>query len=129
MLPVWTRVTVKPYTFHYVIVDQICTMTMTERNYPRQLAFKYLREVHDRFIKQMKEDFGNEYVGPLKPVDAEGGGAQLLHSWPAYLFLTHFTPGVSFFFFFLNLLALPAVTRSRLRRLLGRMNLLILTGK
>ena len=50
------------FTFHYIIVDQICIMTLTERSYPRQMAFAYLREVHDRFVQQMRTDFGPEYV-------------------------------------------------------------------
>lgn len=50
-----------PYNFHYIIVDQICTMTLTEKNYPRPLAFKYLREVHNAFVAQMESDYGPEY--------------------------------------------------------------------
>jgi len=45
-------------------------MTMTERNYPRQLAFQYLREVHDTFIQSMQNEYGDECVSmcPEQPI-------------------------------------------------------------
>lgn len=39
--------------FHYLIKDSICYLTLTERSYPKRLAFLYLEEVADAFIEHI----------------------------------------------------------------------------
>lgn len=45
--------------FHYVIKDNICYLTLTERSYPKRLAFLYLEEVADAFMEHLLSTQGN----------------------------------------------------------------------
>ncbi|KAG9289819.1 hypothetical protein G9A89_015399 [Geosiphon pyriformis] len=44
------------YYFHYIIQNGVCYMTISDRSYPRQLAFSYL----DELAKEFYTNYGNE---------------------------------------------------------------------
>ena len=40
-----------PLTFHYIIENNVCYLTLTERAYPKKLAFQYLEELNNEFSR------------------------------------------------------------------------------
>mmetsp|Transcript_15039 Transcript_15039/g.28005 ORF Transcript_15039/g.28005 Transcript_15039/m.28005 type:complete len:228 (+) Transcript_15039:76-759(+) len=44
--------------FHYLISDGIIYLTLSERSYPKRLAFLYLQEISDGFIEELTNDYG-----------------------------------------------------------------------
>ena len=45
--------------FHYLVRDSLCYLTLTEKSYPKRLAFLYLEEIADAFIESMVNDYGD----------------------------------------------------------------------
>lgn len=43
------------YVFHYVIKQGVCYLVMTRKGYPKQLAFRYLEDVSEAFVKELSE--------------------------------------------------------------------------
>jgi vesicle transport protein SEC22 len=39
------------YTFHYLIDAGVCYLTLTEKGYPKKLAFQYLEELSNEFSR------------------------------------------------------------------------------
>jgi hypothetical protein len=39
------------YTFHYLIDQGVCYLTLTEKAYPKKLAFQYLEELTNEFSR------------------------------------------------------------------------------
>lgn len=52
-----------PYVFHYLIERGICYLCLTERSYPKKLAFAYLEELE----KEFGEKYGSEVGGVARP--------------------------------------------------------------
>lgn len=44
--------------FHYLIKEGICYLTLTEKSYPKRLAFLYLEEISDVFVEHVLTKFG-----------------------------------------------------------------------
>ena len=44
--------------FHYLIQDGIVYLTLSERSYPKRLAFLYLHEIADGFVEELSNDYG-----------------------------------------------------------------------
>ncbi|GMH66749.1 hypothetical protein TrRE_jg3232 [Triparma retinervis] len=44
--------------FHYLISDNIIYLTLSERSYPKRLAFLYLDEICRGFIDELTQDYG-----------------------------------------------------------------------
>jgi vesicle transport protein SEC22 len=40
-----------PYMFHYIVEGGICYLTLTEKGYPKKLAYEYLEELQKEFSK------------------------------------------------------------------------------
>ena len=40
-----------PLTFHYIIENNVCYLTLAERAYPKKLAFQYLEELNNEFSR------------------------------------------------------------------------------
>ena len=38
------------FVFHYIINADVCYLTLTEKSYPRKLAYQYLEELQTEFI-------------------------------------------------------------------------------
>eukprot|EP00501_MAST-03F_sp_TOSAG23-6_P001289 GSMAST32.ASY1.ANO1.1337.1 assembled CDS len=72
------------YYFHYSIADGICTLTMTERHYPKQLAFSYLHELHQKFMSELKREYGDRWRTTIatssKNMEKLGSELQDIHS-------------------------------------------------
>lgn len=45
--------------FHYLVRDSLCYLTLTERSYPKRLAFLYLEEIADAFLESLANDYGD----------------------------------------------------------------------
>ena len=45
--------------FHYTVRDSLCYLTLTERSYPKRLAFLYLEEIADAFLESLANDYGD----------------------------------------------------------------------
>ncbi|CAN0446369.1 unnamed protein product [Discosporangium mesarthrocarpum] len=51
----------RPYMFHYTIEQGICYLTLTDRAYPKRLAFLYLEEIRETFVEELRRDHGEEW--------------------------------------------------------------------
>ncbi|CAN0242868.1 unnamed protein product [Pylaiella littoralis] len=51
----------RPYVFHYMIDQGICYLTLAEKGYPKRLAFLYLEEIHQEFVGELRQDYGEEW--------------------------------------------------------------------
>lgn len=40
-----------PYMFHYIVEGGICYLTLTDKGYPKKLAYEYLEELQKEFSK------------------------------------------------------------------------------
>ncbi|KAI9982958.1 hypothetical protein PInf_006809 [Phytophthora infestans] len=49
------------YTFHYLIQEGVCYLTLADRGFPKRLAFLYLVEVHAGFVEELERDSGNNW--------------------------------------------------------------------
>ncbi|CAM9275110.1 unnamed protein product [Chrysoparadoxa australica] len=58
----------RPYTFHYMIEQGICYLTLTDQGYPKRLAFLYLEEVHAAFVEELQRDHGNDWRTKVETV-------------------------------------------------------------
>jgi len=43
------------YTFHYIIMQDVCYLTLCDKGYPKRLAFLYLDEIHTEFVTFLTE--------------------------------------------------------------------------
>ncbi|KAJ0404352.1 hypothetical protein P43SY_001472 [Pythium insidiosum] len=50
-----------PFTFHYLIQEGVCYLTLSERSFPKRLAFLYLDEVHAGFVEELERDHGTSW--------------------------------------------------------------------
>ena len=57
-----------PYTFHYVIEAGVCFLTLTDKGYPKRLAFLYLEEISSAFLDELKRDHGAEWAAKVDTV-------------------------------------------------------------
>mmetsp|Transcript_7109 Transcript_7109/g.29579 ORF Transcript_7109/g.29579 Transcript_7109/m.29579 type:complete len:229 (-) Transcript_7109:607-1293(-) len=48
-----------PYVFHYLISDGVCYLALTRKGYPKQLMFRYLEEVCEAFVDDLKREHGD----------------------------------------------------------------------
>lgn len=51
--------TTNSLTFFYLVRDTIAYLTLTERSYPKRLAFLYLEEIADAFLESLANDHGD----------------------------------------------------------------------
>ncbi|RMX63382.1 hypothetical protein KXD40_005231 [Peronospora effusa] len=49
------------YTFHYLMQEGVCYLTLADRGFPKRLAFLYLEEVHTGFIEDLERDSGRNW--------------------------------------------------------------------
>eukprot|EP00887_Chlorella_sp_A99_P001542 scaffold8.g1542.t1 len=52
-----------PFTFHYLIDGEVCYLTLTEKAYPKKLAFQYLEELQSEFTRL----YGGQIEGVTRP--------------------------------------------------------------
>lgn len=45
----------------YMIEQGICFLTLAEKGYPKRLAFLYLEEIHQAFVGELRNDYGEEW--------------------------------------------------------------------
>lgn len=50
-----------PFIFHYLIEDGICYLTLTDKAYPKRLAFLFLEEICREFVADLKADHGEDW--------------------------------------------------------------------
>lgn len=51
-----------PYIFHYVIESGVCYLALTDKNYPKRLAFLFLEEIAKDFVADLKIDHGEDWM-------------------------------------------------------------------
>uniref|UniRef100_M4BEI4 Longin domain-containing protein n=1 Tax=Hyaloperonospora arabidopsidis (strain Emoy2) TaxID=559515 RepID=M4BEI4_HYAAE len=49
------------YTFHYLMQEGVCYLTLADRGFPKRLAFLYLEEVHVGFVEELERDSGSNW--------------------------------------------------------------------
>ncbi|ETV66542.1 hypothetical protein H257_16985 [Aphanomyces astaci] len=49
------------YAFHYLIEEGVCYLTLSDKNYPKRLAFLYLEDIHGGFIDELRRDHGDNW--------------------------------------------------------------------
>lgn len=49
-----------PFIFHYVIESGICYLALTEKGYPKRLAFMFLEEIGRDFCDYLKGEYGED---------------------------------------------------------------------
>jgi hypothetical protein len=52
-----------PCTFYYLIAGNTCFLTLTEKGYPKKLAFQYLEEL----AREFGQLYGNQVDGVTRP--------------------------------------------------------------
>lgn len=57
-----------PYIFHYMIDNGICYLTLTEKSYPKRLAFLFLEEIGRDFESDLKAEYGDEWLRTVETV-------------------------------------------------------------
>jgi vesicle transport protein SEC22 len=57
-----------PYIFHYMIDQGICYLTLTEKTYPKRLAFLFLEEISRDFESELKSEHGDEWLRIVETV-------------------------------------------------------------
>jgi len=57
-----------PYIFHYVIENGICYLALTDKNYPKRLAFLFLEEIAKEFEADLKADHGEDWMRQVETV-------------------------------------------------------------
>ncbi len=63
------------FTFHYIIDNDVCYLTLVEKSYPKKLAYQYLEELQREFfslygreIEQAKRPYAFIKFGMLQPM-------------------------------------------------------------
>ncbi|CAN0198565.1 unnamed protein product, partial [Hapterophycus canaliculatus] len=44
-----------------MIEQGICYLTLAEKGYPKRLAFLYLEEIHQEFVGELRQDYGEDW--------------------------------------------------------------------
>lgn len=57
-----------PYLFHYMIEHGICYLTLTDKSYPKRLAFLFLEEISREFEAELKAEHGEEWLRTVETV-------------------------------------------------------------
>jgi len=57
-----------PFIFHYMISDGICYLTLTDKSYPKRLAFLFLQEICKDFEPDLKEEYGEDWLRKVETV-------------------------------------------------------------
>ena len=57
-----------PYIFHYMIEHGICYLTLTDKSYPKRLAFLFLEEISKEFESELKAEHGDEWLRTVETV-------------------------------------------------------------
>ena len=65
-----------PFTFHYIIEGVVCYLTLTDKAYPKKLAYQYLEELHSEFTRL----YGSQIETAARPYAFIKFGAQPLWS-------------------------------------------------
>ena len=60
-----------PYIFHYVIEKGICYLALTDKTYPKRLAFLFLDEIAKEFEAEMRADHKDDWQRHVKTVGRE----------------------------------------------------------
>ena len=56
------------YCYHYVIASDIVYLTLSEKSYPKRLAYLYLSEIHLGFEKELQDEFGPRWSHQVNTV-------------------------------------------------------------
>lgn len=57
-----------PYVFHYMIDQGICYLTLTEKSYPKRLAFLFLEEISKDFEADLRDEYGDDWLRTVETV-------------------------------------------------------------
>mmetsp|Transcript_1021 Transcript_1021/g.2257 ORF Transcript_1021/g.2257 Transcript_1021/m.2257 type:complete len:225 (+) Transcript_1021:167-841(+) len=57
-----------PYIFHYMIEKGICYLTLTEKSYPKRLAFLFLEEISRDFEADLHAEYGDDWLHTVETV-------------------------------------------------------------
>jgi len=52
----------KFFSLSYLIDQTICYLTLTEKTYPKRLAFLFLEEIAKDFVAELMDEHGDEYA-------------------------------------------------------------------
>mmetsp|Transcript_18944 Transcript_18944/g.31696 ORF Transcript_18944/g.31696 Transcript_18944/m.31696 type:complete len:226 (+) Transcript_18944:104-781(+) len=57
-----------PYIFHYMIDKGICYLTLTDKSYPKRLAFLFLEDIAREFEADLIAEYGDEWLHTVETV-------------------------------------------------------------
>ena len=57
-----------PYVFHYIIENGICYLVLTDKVYPKRLAFLFLEEIHTDFVEELRNEHGEDWQNTVQTV-------------------------------------------------------------
>ena len=57
-----------PYVFHYMIENGICYLMLSDKNYPKRLAFLFLEEIGREFVSSLRVEHGDDWLRELETV-------------------------------------------------------------
>lgn len=56
-------------TVSYIIEDNVCYLTLCDRDYPKRLAFAFLNDVHQGFQEELKKESGDAWRDSIETAD------------------------------------------------------------
>lgn len=56
------------YVFHYVIDKGICYLALTDKSYPKRLAFLFLEEISKDFVADLNAEYGDNWMHTVDTV-------------------------------------------------------------
>ena len=57
-----------PYIFHYMIDQGICYLALTDKSYPKRLAFLFLEEIAKDFTADLNAEYGENWMHTVDTV-------------------------------------------------------------
>jgi vesicle transport protein SEC22 len=57
-----------PFIFHYMIDNGICYLTLTDRSYPKRLAFMFLEDICKEFEADLRAEHGDDWLRVVETV-------------------------------------------------------------
>ena len=53
------------FSFHYLLEQSVCYLTLSSKSYPKRLAFLYLDELHQGFYAELYQTYGDQWQHQL----------------------------------------------------------------
>jgi vesicle transport protein SEC22 len=62
------RIEAGAYHFNYIVTQGICYLTLSDKDFPKKLAFNFLQDIQEGFIAELERDHGNSWPDKIATV-------------------------------------------------------------